>query len=388
MITTLSIVLFTLSSVGSAQTAFSVDGSVIYSSNGAVGINQVAPKAEFEVASTTGPSSLVVMVSSQDGTAMMSVLGSGQANLVGGLSASSATLSASGPNVFSLTTSSGVHIVAGGIKWADGTVSTTAASTAVGVSASSLFVQEFKASGTWTRPPGVNWVTVLCAGGGGGGGGPGTGTTGSYGGGGGGAGEVVYVSTPVTNSVTVTIGNGGAGGTNSSTNGVNGSTTTFGTLVTARPGGGGKAGGNGGAGGYSYLASGGGGGYVYYPSGGTSGGAGGTAGGLGQGASGSGYGPGGVLVRTPVLNGWMFGVGGSPGPAYSYYGGGGGGGGGLSAAILSTITGTGGNGGYTGNSAPTAGATNSGSGGGGGDGRADYQGAAGGSGYCAVWWFQ
>ncbi|MFA6091776.1 MAG: hypothetical protein WCU88_02465 [Elusimicrobiota bacterium] len=50
----------------------------------------------------------------------------GNAFSVGGaIAASSATLSASGANTYSLTLSSSIHLTAGGIAWADGSVSTT-----------------------------------------------------------------------------------------------------------------------------------------------------------------------------------------------------------------------------------------------------------------------
>lgn len=46
----------------------------------------------------------------------------------GAITASSATFTATGSNIYSLTSSSGIHILAGGITWPDGTTSTTATS--------------------------------------------------------------------------------------------------------------------------------------------------------------------------------------------------------------------------------------------------------------------
>lgn len=120
-----------------AQTAFSVDGSVIYSTRGLVGINQTAISAGFEVKSTTGAQGYVLLISSQNNSAMMSVSGAGNTILVGALTGSSATLTASGNNVFTLTTSSGIHFLAGGIKWADGSYSASSAAVGGGSSGGS-----------------------------------------------------------------------------------------------------------------------------------------------------------------------------------------------------------------------------------------------------------
>lgn len=46
--------------------------------------------------------------------------------VAGSVSATSATLSGSGAQIYSLTTSSGIHVVAGILRWPDGTVSTSA----------------------------------------------------------------------------------------------------------------------------------------------------------------------------------------------------------------------------------------------------------------------
>lgn len=47
--------------------------------------------------------------------------------VAGAVSATSATLSGMGAQIYSLTTSSGIHILAGGVRWPDGTMSTSAA---------------------------------------------------------------------------------------------------------------------------------------------------------------------------------------------------------------------------------------------------------------------
>lgn len=70
--------------------------------------------------------------------------------VAGGVSATSATLSGSGNNVFSLTTSSGIHILNGGIQWPDGTRSVSSGT------ASGLGNAVLSATQAWT---GVNTFT-------------------------------------------------------------------------------------------------------------------------------------------------------------------------------------------------------------------------------------
>jgi hypothetical protein len=133
-------------------------------------------------------------------------------------------------------------------------------------------LQEFTASGTWTKPAGATFVMVEVwgAGGGGASGGRGTNaTTGGGSGGGGGGGSYSYrtfKASDLSATETVTIGAGGAGGASVSSNntlgnnGTSGGTSQFGALLEA---GGGFAGvrglaqsyGTGGEGGFPALLS-------------------------------------------------------------------------------------------------------------------------------------
>ena len=115
---------------------------------------------------------------------------------------------------------------------------------AVAADAASFTLQQFVASGTWTKPAGLKFVEVWVVGGGGGGGGAdgqggGTCAIGAGGGGGGWAySKILAAALGATE--TVTIGAGGAGGAGaSSATGATGGTTQFGTLVTATGGTGG-----------------------------------------------------------------------------------------------------------------------------------------------------
>jgi hypothetical protein len=101
---------------------------------------------------------------------------------------------------------------------------------------------------TWNKPVGLKYIEVCCVGAGGGGGSGRKGTGTAQGGCGGGGGAAVWgffdANALVSSSYTIVVGAGGAGGlgqTTSATNGntgITGGTSSFGTLVIARGGGG------------------------------------------------------------------------------------------------------------------------------------------------------
>ena len=106
-----------------------------------------------------------------------------------------------------------------------------------------LNVQRFTAAGTYTPTAGTTRIIVEIVGGGGGGGGAQSSSNAASFGTGGGAGayaKALFNSFPAT--VAVTIGTGGTGGTGvAGTFGGAGGTSTFGTLVSAPGGGGGRS---------------------------------------------------------------------------------------------------------------------------------------------------
>jgi len=98
-------------------------------------------------------------------------------------------------------------------------------------------VQVFTASGTWTKPAGINLVKVTVVGGGGGGGGVISSDL-TAGGGAGGGTAIKVIDVSGISSETITIGDGGAGGGLGS-NGTNGGTSSFGAHCSATGGEGG-----------------------------------------------------------------------------------------------------------------------------------------------------
>ena len=250
-------------------------------------------------------------------------------------------------------------------------------------------VHRFTSAGTFTPPPGVSNVEVLVVGGGGGGGT--SKTFGTAGAGGGGAGGLVYRNSfAIAGAVSVAVGGGGAAATSGNTSGVNGTNSTFGTLVAL--GGGGGAGGNvqGNAGGSGGGSRGNNGGVANQPGsasggsgfrggnmpgspGGAGASGGGGAGAAGQdlaGTSGEGGGAGGVGLAYSITGSSLF-----------YAGGGGGGASQNSGAVGAGGAGGGGAGGRD-NTPATAATANTGGGGGGGNN--SVSGANGGSGVVIV----
>lgn len=245
---------------------------------------------------------------------------------------------------------------------------------------------------TWTRPTGAKSVTVIAIGGGGqGGGGRGQVAAANIkgGGGGGGGGAVVVTNLSAADagsSQTVTVGAGGtgsgAGGANANgSNGANGSTTSFGSIVNALGGGGGAGGTNvgGGTGSNGGL---GGTEFAFITSASVLAGATGVAGAGGNGGAGSG--------TATLASGAVFGGGAAAAMGLTTPGGGGGGG--LTAADATETSYAGGHGSFgqaaggvgVANSTGTANAGNNGtastshgSGGGGGGGGSKTTGASG-----------
>lgn len=108
---------------------------------------------------------------------------------------------------------------------------------------SSINVQVFTSSGTYTPTSGMKYCVIECLGGGGGGGGAAITAANEFatggGGGGGGYARVAASAATIGASKTVTIGSGGAGGTGAA-QGSTGGTTSLGTLCVATGGTGGS----------------------------------------------------------------------------------------------------------------------------------------------------
>jgi hypothetical protein len=124
-----------------------------------------------------------------------------------------------------------------GITFPDSTTQTTA-----GIGVASNVAIFTSGSGTWTAPTGVNSIYIILIGGGGGGATTvnGCGVS-DFAGGGGGAGGFIsgYLSVTPGTGYSYSVGAGGAGATTYNTNGSSGSSTTFGSNLTAAGGGGG-----------------------------------------------------------------------------------------------------------------------------------------------------
>jgi hypothetical protein len=124
---------------------------------------------------------------------------------------------------------------------------------------SSMTVEIFESSGTFTVPGGVDYVWITGCGGGGGGG---LDTTAGDGGGGGGGAESaneypIYLGASPPATVSITIGAGGAGRSGSTGIGTDGAASTFGTYLTLDGGQAGttqSGGGGGGAGGGALVS--------------------------------------------------------------------------------------------------------------------------------------
>ncbi len=179
-------------------------------------------------------------------------------------------------------------------------------------------VQVFDASGTWTKPAGINKVVVHAVGGGGGGGGvKGVGASNAGGGGGGGSGgaaiKLIDVSAIASETVTVGAGGGGGDGATPSIGGTGG-TSSFGAHCSA----------TGGAGGINRNAS----VSVTFSEGGLGGV--GSGGNINTGGSDGGYGAGAVASAGQAVGGTggssLLGGGGKSGNSGNAFGSGGGGG--------------------------------------------------------------
>lgn len=141
-----------------------------------------------------------------------------------------------------VTTTNSLYNTGGTLNWNGNPIGT-----------STVNIQLFTASSTWTKPASGNFARIVCIGGGGGGGAGRNGGIGSdqTGGGAGGGGAYSEITVPLSllgATETVTIGAGGLGGAGQSSNfsdgniGENGENSTFGTWVRAYGGQGGFGG--------------------------------------------------------------------------------------------------------------------------------------------------
>lgn len=162
------------------------------------------------------------------------------------------------PSSGTLTNCTGLPVAGGGT----GASSAASARSNLGAAANAD-IQDFTASGTWTKPTGALAVYVIAVGGGGGGGGgarvaSGNQCSGGGGGGGAAAPQMWFKASDLGSTEAITIGAGGTGGNGATSDGVAGSNGTaggnssFGSHLTAYGGGlgaGGQLAGNSGGGG-------------------------------------------------------------------------------------------------------------------------------------------
>ena len=104
-------------------------------------------------------------------------------------------------------------------------------------------IQSFTASGTYTKPAGINKIKVYITGAGGGGGSSNTNAHHSGGGGAGGGTAIEILDATSITTVTVTIGAGGTAGQSGASLGGHGGTSSFGSYCSATGGDGGHYGG-------------------------------------------------------------------------------------------------------------------------------------------------
>ena len=160
-----------------------------------------------------------------------------------------ATINLNSLGAISITKNSGVALQAGMISAGmfailvyDGTQFQLANP---GITITSINVQTFTSSGTYTPTPGMKYCYARCVAGGGSGGSIATNTSQTSCSGGGGSGGYAagfFTAATIGSSQTVTIGSGGAAAATGNHNGNNGTGTSLGSLLVTTGGGGGTAG--------------------------------------------------------------------------------------------------------------------------------------------------